>query len=181
MSRWPTAACFISWLALCPDNDVSGGRVLWKGVRLVNNRAGQMFRIAASSLHHSQTQMENYLCRMQVMHTIYTRVDFGSIAGKRWKPYEGQGCQFVLSARKTARLVDELKGVDGRGRCVPTLMNGVSSAIRHSDRARRIASSRGLNEYLDRIEPRIPHRSQRTQVTFHNAGFLASPHLRSDD
>ena len=31
MSRWPTAAHFVSWLALCPDNDISGGRVLWRG------------------------------------------------------------------------------------------------------------------------------------------------------
>jgi transposase len=30
MSRWKTAACFVSWLALCPDNDISGGRVLWQ-------------------------------------------------------------------------------------------------------------------------------------------------------
>jgi transposase len=65
MSRWPTAAYFVSWLALCPDNDISGGRVLWKGMRIVNNRAGQMFRIAASSLHHSQTPMGNYLRRMK--------------------------------------------------------------------------------------------------------------------
>jgi len=28
MSRWPTAAHFASWLGLCPDNDISGGRVL---------------------------------------------------------------------------------------------------------------------------------------------------------
>ena len=33
MSRWPTAAHFASWLGLCPDNDISGGRVLWKGMR----------------------------------------------------------------------------------------------------------------------------------------------------
>lgn len=65
MSRWPTAACFVSWLALCPDNDISGGRVLWKGMRIVKNRAGQMFRMAASSLHHSQTPMGNYLRRMK--------------------------------------------------------------------------------------------------------------------
>ncbi|MEO7650311.1 MAG: transposase [Bryobacteraceae bacterium] len=26
MSRWPTAAHFVSWLGLCPDNDISGGR-----------------------------------------------------------------------------------------------------------------------------------------------------------
>jgi hypothetical protein len=28
MSRWPTAGHFVSWLGLCPDNDISGGRVL---------------------------------------------------------------------------------------------------------------------------------------------------------
>jgi transposase len=65
MSRWATAACFVSWLALCPDNDISGGRVLWKGMRLVHNRAGQMFRLAANSLHHSQTPMGHYLRRMK--------------------------------------------------------------------------------------------------------------------
>jgi transposase len=65
MSRWPTAARFVSWLALCPDNDISGGRVLWKGMRIVKNRAGQMFRLAASSLHHSQTPMGNHLRRMK--------------------------------------------------------------------------------------------------------------------
>ncbi len=65
MSRWPAAACFVSWLALCPDNDISGGRVLWKGMRLVHNRAGQMFRMAANSLHHSQTPMGHYLRRMK--------------------------------------------------------------------------------------------------------------------
>ena len=65
LSRWPTAARFVSWLALCPDNDISGGRVLWKGMRLVKNRAGQMFRLAASSLHRSPTPMGNYLRRMK--------------------------------------------------------------------------------------------------------------------
>jgi hypothetical protein len=30
MSRWPTAADFVSWLALCPDNDISGGNLLWR-------------------------------------------------------------------------------------------------------------------------------------------------------
>src|SRR5258707_10615512 len=33
MSRWPTAAHFVSWLALCPDNDISGGKILWRGGR----------------------------------------------------------------------------------------------------------------------------------------------------
>jgi hypothetical protein len=47
MSNWPTAAHFISWLALCPDNDISGGKLLWRGARKVKNRAGHLFRLAA--------------------------------------------------------------------------------------------------------------------------------------
>jgi len=65
MSRWPTAAHFASWLGLCPDNDISGGRVLWRGTRKVHNRAGHLFRLAAHSLHHDQTPMGYYLRRMK--------------------------------------------------------------------------------------------------------------------
>jgi transposase len=65
LSKWPTGPHFASWLALCPDNDISGGRVLWKGMRKVNNQAGQLFRLAAYSLHHSLTPMGDYLRRMK--------------------------------------------------------------------------------------------------------------------
>jgi transposase len=64
-SRWSTASHFVSWLNLCPDNDISGGRVLWKGTRKVQNRAGQMFRMAAYSLHRSPSPLGNYLRRMK--------------------------------------------------------------------------------------------------------------------
>jgi transposase len=65
MSRWPTAAHFASWLSLCPDNDISGGRVLWRGLRKVHNRSGDLFRMAAYSLHHDATPMGDYLRRMK--------------------------------------------------------------------------------------------------------------------
>jgi transposase len=65
MSKWPTAPHFVSWLALCPDNDISGGKLLWRGVRTVKNRAGHLFRLAAFSLHHSPTPLGNYLRRMK--------------------------------------------------------------------------------------------------------------------
>jgi transposase len=65
MSRWPTAAHFVSWLALCPDNDISGGRVLWTGRRRAKNPAGQIFRLAAYSLHHDETPLGDYLRRMK--------------------------------------------------------------------------------------------------------------------
>jgi hypothetical protein len=65
MSKWPTAPHFASWLALCPDNDISGGKLLWRGVRTVKNRAGHLFRLAAFSLHHSPTPLGSYLRRMK--------------------------------------------------------------------------------------------------------------------
>lgn len=65
MTRWKNAACFVSWLALCPDNDISGGRVLWRGTRRAHNRAGQLFRMAAYSLDRSATPLGDYLRRMK--------------------------------------------------------------------------------------------------------------------
>jgi len=65
MSKWPDAGHFASWLNLCPDNDISGGKTLWRGMRTVKNRAGDLFRLAASSLHHSATPVGSYLRRMK--------------------------------------------------------------------------------------------------------------------
>lgn len=65
MSKWPTADHFTSWQGLCPDNDISGGKVLWRGTRKAHNRAGQLFRHAAYSLHHNLTPLGDYLRRMK--------------------------------------------------------------------------------------------------------------------
>jgi transposase len=48
LSKWPTSGYFVSWLALCPDNDISGGgEGVAEGMRNVHNRAGGLFRLAA--------------------------------------------------------------------------------------------------------------------------------------
>jgi transposase len=65
MSRWVTAAHFTSWLSICPDNDISGGRVLWKGTRNFKNWAAQSFRLAAHGLHRSPTPLGDFLRRMK--------------------------------------------------------------------------------------------------------------------
>jgi len=65
LTKWPNSGHFASWLNLCPDNDISAGKTLWRGMRPVENRAGQIFRLAASSLHHSPTPMGTYLRRMK--------------------------------------------------------------------------------------------------------------------
>jgi len=65
MTKWPSAGHFASWLNLCPDNDISGGKTLWRGMRTVENRAGHLLRLAASSLHRSPTPVGSYLRRMK--------------------------------------------------------------------------------------------------------------------
>ena len=57
MSRWNTEAHFASWLGLCPDNRISGDKVLSRGTRHVVNRAATALRIAATTLLRSRSYL----------------------------------------------------------------------------------------------------------------------------
>lgn len=57
MTRWPSESHFASWLGLCPNNAVSGGRVLRRDTRRIVNRAATAFRIAASTLRLSDSYL----------------------------------------------------------------------------------------------------------------------------
>ncbi len=57
MSKWPTEAHFASWLGLCPNNKITGGKVYHRGTRHVENRAATAFRMAATSLWRSKTYL----------------------------------------------------------------------------------------------------------------------------
>jgi transposase len=57
MSRWNTEKQFASWLGLCPDNRISGGKVLKRGTRQVVNRAATALRVAAWTLIRSQSAL----------------------------------------------------------------------------------------------------------------------------
>lgn len=60
---FPTAAHFASWLGLCPNNQISGGRVLRRRTRLVQNRVRNILKMAAQSLAHSQSCLgDQYRC-----------------------------------------------------------------------------------------------------------------------
>lgn len=65
LSSFPTGKHFSSWAGLCPDNRVSGGKVLSVKTRKVNSRVAQAFRLAAQSLHHSDTAVGAYYRRMR--------------------------------------------------------------------------------------------------------------------
>lgn len=64
-SKFRSASAFASWLGLCPHNPISGGQVLSSRTRKVNNRAATAFRLAANSLHHSQSYLGQYYRRMR--------------------------------------------------------------------------------------------------------------------
>jgi transposase len=57
MTRWKTEAHFASWLGLCPDNGITGGKVIRKGTRHVINRAATALRLAATTLLRSQSYL----------------------------------------------------------------------------------------------------------------------------
>jgi transposase len=57
MNRWKTEAHFSSWLGLCPDNRISGDKVLGRGTRRVVNRAATALRQAANTLLRSRSYL----------------------------------------------------------------------------------------------------------------------------
>jgi hypothetical protein len=57
MSRFPSEAHFASFLGLCPDNQITGGKVFRRGTRHVQNRAATALRMAASTLWRSKTYL----------------------------------------------------------------------------------------------------------------------------
>ena len=63
LSAFPTAGCFASWLGLCPDNRITGGKVLSTRTRKVNNPASTALRIAAQSLHRSESCLGDFYRR----------------------------------------------------------------------------------------------------------------------
>lgn len=65
LSRFKTEKHFTSWLGLCPDNRISGGRVLSCHTRRVVNRLSDVLRLAATTLERSQSALGAYHRRMK--------------------------------------------------------------------------------------------------------------------
>jgi transposase len=68
MSKWPTVKHFCSWLRLCPNNKITGGRVHRRGRLKGHNRAAQALRMAAQGLSRSQSALGAYYRRMRAKH-----------------------------------------------------------------------------------------------------------------
>jgi len=57
MSKWETEHHFVSWLRLCPDNRISGNKIIGKGRFPTSNRITNALKMAASTLRTSNTYL----------------------------------------------------------------------------------------------------------------------------
>ncbi len=88
VEAWRSEKHFASWLGACPDNRISGGRVLSVRTRRVKNRVMRVLRLAASSLEHSQSGL--------------------GVQYRRFKAKLGPAAAIVAMAHKLARLIYRL-------------------------------------------------------------------------
>jgi transposase len=85
VQRFPTAKCFASWLGLCPDNRITGGKIISAKTRDVKSRSAEALRLAAQSLWRAK----NYL----------------GDCFRRWKARLGTPKAITAMAHKLARIL----------------------------------------------------------------------------
>ena len=65
LAAFPTSKHFASWLGLCPDNRISGGRILSVRTKPTTNRIAKALRMCAQSLHHAKNELGDFYRRMR--------------------------------------------------------------------------------------------------------------------
>ena len=65
VEKFPSAEHFAPWLGLCPDNRITGGRTHAALTRKVNNRLATALRMAAQSLHRSNSGLGDWFRRLK--------------------------------------------------------------------------------------------------------------------
>jgi transposase len=68
MRFWPTGKHFASWLHLCPNNKITGGKVKRRGTLPTQNRAATALRIAAQALGKSNSALGAFFRRIRALH-----------------------------------------------------------------------------------------------------------------
>ena len=64
-SAFSSGAAFASWLGLCPNHEISGGKVLARKTRKVSNRLAHALRNGAQNLHASQSSLGQLYRRLR--------------------------------------------------------------------------------------------------------------------
>lgn len=68
LSKFKNVSHFCSWLGLCPNNKISGGKILSSQTRPGSNRLAQALRLSANSLWNSKSSLGDYFRRMRARH-----------------------------------------------------------------------------------------------------------------
>lgn len=108
VARFPTAKCFGSWLGLCPDNRITGGKIISVKTREVKSRSAEALRLAAQSLWRAK----NYL----------------GDCFRRWKARLGTAKAITAMAHKLARIIWHL--IKFRAPYDPTVWNKAEEKLR---------------------------------------------------
>lgn len=64
VSQFRNASAFASWLGLCPERQISGGKVLYTKSRRVRSRVATALRMGAQSLHHAKDYLGEFFRRI---------------------------------------------------------------------------------------------------------------------
>lgn len=64
VSQLRNASAFASWLGLCPERQISGGKVLYTKSRRVRSRVATALRMGAQSLHHAKDYLGEFFRRI---------------------------------------------------------------------------------------------------------------------
>jgi transposase len=116
MSAWPTVKHFASWLRLCPNNQVTGGKVKRRGTQPTQNRASTAFRVAAQSLARSDSSRGAFYRRIRSKHgapkavtaTAHKLARTVYFMLKRKEPYRDPGADYYEQQHR-ARVVRSLE------------------------------------------------------------------------
>jgi hypothetical protein len=66
LSKWPTDKHFVSWLNLCPNNKITGGKLISSMLlKKQPNAASRAFRYAANAVQRSNNWLGDYFRRMK--------------------------------------------------------------------------------------------------------------------
>lgn len=68
VSDFPSDKHFTSWLTLCPENRITGGKVKRRRSKKSSNRVATALRLAAQSLHHSNSALGAFFRRIKARH-----------------------------------------------------------------------------------------------------------------
>ena len=66
ISNFPTVKHFTAWIGVCPNNKISGSKILSSKTKPTANRVAQILRMAVNTLFRSKTALGEFLRRMKV-------------------------------------------------------------------------------------------------------------------